>query len=142
MKTCKLTAFALVFGLSGAVALPGGSDVVFGPGTVAWADDCPPNVESCIEVTAPRVTPYTFPLSPMGLMMRLQQEAERAAWEAEQKAKAACDKAKEDAAAAGAIGAIAAGATVACGHIRVPKAAAICAAAVSAAITACLTVDH
>ncbi len=47
MKTWKLTAaIALAFGLTGAVALPGESDVVFGPGTTVWADDYSPEVEA------------------------------------------------------------------------------------------------
>ena len=54
LKTCKLIAFALAFGLSGVVALPGGSDVVFGPGAVAWADDVP-----VIKVTAKKVKSLT-----------------------------------------------------------------------------------
>lgn len=44
---CKLTAFALAFGLSGVVALPSGSDV-------AWGDDVP-----VITVTAKKETGLT-----------------------------------------------------------------------------------
>ena len=51
MKTCRSTAFALAFGRCGVVAAPGN---IFGLGTVAWADDCPPDVDDCITVTAKR----------------------------------------------------------------------------------------
>ena len=142
LKTCKLIAFALAFGLSGVVALPSGSNVVFNPGAVAWADDCPPDVEDCIKVTAPRRVVYPFPLSPMGILLELERQLALAAWEAKQAAIKTCEKAKSDAVAAGAIAsAIMAGAATACAEIPHLAARATCAAAVSAAITSCLLIE-
>lgn len=55
LKTCKLTAFALAFGLSGAATLPSGRDVVLVPGALVWADEDVP----VIKVVAPKVKQLT-----------------------------------------------------------------------------------
>ena len=55
--TTKLLALAAILSLSGTFTVPGGG------GAVAWADDCPPGIEDCIKVVAPRLgDPHTMTL--------------------------------------------------------------------------------